>query len=60
MGTPGDIPVAGDYDGDGIADMTMFRPSTANWFVLKSSTNFSAWDTYLWGNASDRPVLGPR
>jgi hypothetical protein len=54
------VPVPADYDGNGIADMTMFPPSNASWFVLKSSSNFTAWDTYLFGTSSDRPVLGPR
>jgi hypothetical protein len=36
-GAPGDIPIPGDYDGDGYADFAVFRPSTATWFVLPAS-----------------------
>lgn len=48
----------GDYDGDGITDVAVFRPSTGNWFILKSSTDFYYWSTYQWGIPSDVPVPG--
>lgn len=30
---------SGDFDGDGVADATVFRPSTGNWFTLNSGSN---------------------
>jgi hypothetical protein len=50
------VPV--DFDGDGKADITVYRPSTGTWFVLKSSTNYTASNAYQWGISTDVPVPG--
>jgi len=41
FGLPGDYPMVGDYTGDGIADLVVFRPSSGNWFVCPSETEFN-------------------
>jgi subtilisin-like proprotein convertase family protein/subtilisin family serine protease len=33
FGNASDVPVPGDYDGDGIADIAVFRPSDGNWHI---------------------------
>ena len=58
-GRASDVPVPGDYDGDGKADLAVYRPSTGHWFILKSSTAFTIWDTYQLGHHRRLPILGP-
>lgn len=55
LGLTGDIPVTGDYDGDGKIDRGVFREPGA-WFILLSSTNTVS--TFNFGLAGDIPVPG--
>jgi hypothetical protein len=47
---------AGDFDGDGRSDATVFRPASGRWYVLRSSTGYSSYSEYQWGTSSDIPV----
>lgn len=50
-GLPADVPVPGDYNGDGRTDIAVWRPSDGMWHV---KDHFSV----QWGRSSDVPVAG--
>lgn len=41
FGQPGDIPVVGDWNGDGIKDAGVFRPGTGQFIIKKLTVTFS-------------------
>lgn len=49
-----DIPVPGDYDGDGKTDFSIFRPSSGEWWVINSSDNSIS--VQNWGLSGDIPA----
>ncbi len=54
-----DVPTAirsrADFDGDGKTDPSVFRPSTGNWYLLRSTAGYGA---IVWGTAGDNIVPG--
>ena len=45
-----------DDDGDGKADPAMYRPSTGQWFILTSSSNYTAAIVRASGVSTDTPI----
>ena len=55
MGLPGDLPIAAEFDGDGKTELTVFRPSTGEWFIRYSTSGYSISTSTAsaWGAAGD-------
>jgi large repetitive protein len=56
LGSANDIPLTGDFDGDGKADLATFNRSTATWVVYRSTQNGSAFKFGTPG--SSLPIVG--
>jgi hypothetical protein len=54
-GTAGDAAVHGDYDGDGLDDLAVFRPSDGTWYIANSAGGTRI---VRWGTSGDVPVPG--
>lgn len=54
LGSLGDVPAPGDYDGDGKTDYAVYRKSTGVWYVLNSFD--SSWYTIRFGLEEDIPI----
>jgi hypothetical protein len=56
LGSLGDIPTPGDFDGDGKTDHAIYRNSTGVWWVRRSSDGNSF--AIQFGLTGDKPVVG--
>jgi hypothetical protein len=59
FGQRGDIPVTGDWDGNGTKTVGIFRPSEGRWY-LRNSNSGGPPDagSFLYGSPGDDPVVG--
>ncbi len=57
-GLPGDQPVLGDWDGDGVETPGMFRPSTGFAYVRNQASTGVADTDFFFGEPGDLPLAG--
>ncbi len=58
FGDAGDMPTAGDWDGDGMDTIGVFRPSTRETIQRNSNSAGAADNTFVYGNVGDMPFSG--
>ena len=54
FGSSGDVIVPGEYTGDGITDIAVWRPATGTWYVLRSEDR--SYYAFQFGSNGDVPV----
>ncbi len=58
-GVPGDVPLVGDWNGDGITTVGVFRASEAAWYLRNSNVSGVAdIPRFVFGLSGDVPVVG--
>ena len=58
FGLPGDVPVAGDWDGDGRDTIGIFRPNGGLFFLDVNKPGYSGEGAFQFGLPGDLPVAG--
>lgn len=59
LGASGDIPLAGDWDGDGVETVGFYRPSTGQFFLTNSNTpSAPIVYNFTFGIPGDVPIVG--
>jgi hypothetical protein len=58
FGVPGDLPVMGDWDGDGVSTPGMFRGSNGFAYITNRNTTAIAETEFYFGIGGDIPVAG--
>ncbi len=63
FGATGDVPVSGDWDGDGIGDLAVYRDGSltggqSSFYYRPSSQPGVSFRQIAWGAAGDKPLVG--
>ena len=57
-GNPGDLPLLGDWDGDGVDTVGMYRPGTGFVYLRDTNSTANAELAFHYGQAGDVPLVG--
>jgi hypothetical protein len=58
FGNPTDLPLFGDWNGDGIPTPAVFRPSTATWYLTNTANASDTPQVFAYGQPGDIPLVG--
>jgi hypothetical protein len=58
FGDPGDVPVTGDWDGNGSKTPGVFRPSTGTWYLSNDVAGRAVHAVFRFASPGDIPVAG--
>ena len=58
FGVIGDVPIVGDWDGDGSVTIGVYRPENSTFYLRNSNTPGNAEITVAFGKKGDIPVVG--
>ena len=63
FGNPSDIPLAGDFDGDGCDSLSIYRPAEQRFYIINklgaNNGGLGAADfSFVFGNPGDKPFVG--
>jgi transforming growth factor-beta-induced protein len=58
FGNQGDMPLSGDWNGDGVDGIGVYRPSTGEFLLRNDLSSGEADQSFTFGNIGDKPVVG--
>ena len=53
-----DVPVVGDWNGDGTDTVGVYRPASGSWFLRNSNSGGVAELSFSYGIPNEKPVVG--
>lgn len=58
LGQNGDVPIAGDWDGNGFDSVGVFRPGNSNWFLTNGFAGTVDITPFIFGSLGSKPIAG--